>query len=93
MSVAVGMTAGDINPRAMSYGYDRVRFVRPVVIGDPITVRAEIFGKSDHRKRPEELGYLGGGHRREPGRGNGAVAGPPPHRLEAPRTRDLERVC
>ena len=29
-SVGVGMTAGDINPRAMSYGYDRLRFVRPV---------------------------------------------------------------
>ena len=29
-SVGVGMTAGAINPRAMSYGYDRLRFVRPV---------------------------------------------------------------
>src|SRR5699024_3295012 len=26
MSVAVGQTAGDINPQSMSYGYDRVRF-------------------------------------------------------------------
>jgi acyl dehydratase len=58
MSMAVGMTAGDINPRAMSYGYDRVRFVRPVFIGDTLTVRAEITSKSDHRKRPHELGMV-----------------------------------
>lgn len=58
MSMAVGMTAGDINPRAMSYGYDRVRFVRPVFIGDTITVRAEITGLADHRRRPETLGMV-----------------------------------
>jgi acyl dehydratase len=58
MSMAVGMTAGDINPRAMSYGYDRVRFVRPVFIGDTITVRAEITAKHDHRRRPGELGMV-----------------------------------
>ncbi len=58
MAMAVGMTAGDINPRAMSYGYDRVRFVRPVFIGDTITVCAEITGLSDHRKRPETLGMV-----------------------------------
>jgi acyl dehydratase len=58
MSMAVGMTAGDINPRAMSYGYDRVRFVRPVFIGDTITVRAEITALSDHRRRPAELGMV-----------------------------------
>lgn len=56
MSIAVGMTAGDVNPRAMSYGYDRVRFVRPVFIGDTITVRAEITGLADHRRRPDEFG-------------------------------------
>ena len=58
MSMAVGMTAGDINPRAMSYGYDRVRFVRPVFIGDTLTVTAEITGAGDHRRRPESLGMV-----------------------------------
>lgn len=58
MSIAVGMTAGDINPQAMSYGYDGVRFIRPVFIGDTITVTAEITEKSDHRKRPDSLGYV-----------------------------------
>jgi acyl dehydratase len=53
LSVAVGMTAGDINPRAMSYGYDRVRFISPVFIGDTITSTAEITAKRDHPKRLE----------------------------------------
>ena len=50
-SVAIGMTAGTINPHAMSYGYDRLRFVRPVFIGDTIRVRAEISACRDHPKR------------------------------------------
>lgn len=50
-SVAVGMTAAEINPRAMSYGYDRLRFIKPVFIGDTITSRTEITEKRDH-KRP-----------------------------------------
>ena len=58
LSVAVGMTAGDINPQAMSYGYDRIRFIGPVFIGDTITVTAEIVEKAPHKKRPEELGYV-----------------------------------
>ncbi|MCL8025493.1 MaoC family dehydratase [Nocardioides bruguierae] len=58
LSVAVGMTAGDINPQSMSYGYDGIRFIGPVFIGDTITVRAEIVDKADHRKRPETHGYL-----------------------------------
>ena len=52
-SVAVGMTAGAINPRAMSYGYDRLRFVRPVFIGDTITTTATIKEKRDHPKRAD----------------------------------------
>ena len=58
LSVAVGMTADDINPQAMSYGYDKIRFIRPVFIGDTITVAAEITEVSDHRKRPTEVGYV-----------------------------------
>ncbi len=58
MSVAVGMTAGDINPQAMSYGYDRVRFVAPVFIGDTITVTAEITAKRDHHKQADRLGFV-----------------------------------
>lgn len=58
LSVGVGMTAGDINPQAMSYGYDRIRFIAPVYIGDTITVTAEITEKRDHAKQPEKFGYV-----------------------------------
>lgn len=58
LSIAVGMTAGDINPQAMSYGYDRIRFIKPVFIGDTITVTAEITEKADHAKQPERFGYV-----------------------------------
>ncbi|MFI7063688.1 MaoC family dehydratase [Kribbella sp. NPDC050124] len=58
VSVAVGMTAGDINPQAMSYGYDKIRFVKPVFIGDTITVRADITEKSDHKRTPATHGYV-----------------------------------
>ncbi|HEX4169843.1 MAG TPA: MaoC/PaaZ C-terminal domain-containing protein [Bryobacteraceae bacterium] len=51
-SVAIGQTAGEINPRAMSYGYDRLRFVRPVFIGDTIRTKAWIKEKREDAKRP-----------------------------------------
>jgi acyl dehydratase len=49
-SVAVGMTAGAINPEAFSYGYDRLRFIKPVFIGDTIHVRVSIKEKREHKK-------------------------------------------
>jgi acyl dehydratase len=49
-SVAVGMTAGIINPEAFSYGYDRLRFIKPVFIGDTIHVRVSIKEKREHKK-------------------------------------------
>lgn len=58
MSIAVGMTADAVNPRATSYGYDRVRFVRPVRIGDTITVEAEVVGTRPHGKQPDRYGLL-----------------------------------
>ena len=58
LSVAVGMTASDINPQSMSYGYDRVRFIGPVFIGDTIRVTAEITEKSEHPKRPDAVGFV-----------------------------------
>jgi acyl dehydratase len=44
--------AGEVNPEAFSYGYDRLRFIRPVHIGDTIRTRVVIKEKRDHR-RPE----------------------------------------
>jgi len=52
-SVAVGMTAAEVNPEAFSYGYDRLRFVKLVFIGDTIRVRVTIAEKRDH-KRPAQ---------------------------------------
>lgn len=51
-SIAVGMTAGTVNPLAFSYGYDRLRFIKPVFIGDTITMRVTIADKREH-KRPD----------------------------------------
>ncbi|MGH9581326.1 MAG: MaoC family dehydratase, partial [Bryobacteraceae bacterium] len=49
-SVAIGMTADVVNPRAMSYGYDRLRFVKPVFIGDTIHVSVLMKEKRDDPK-------------------------------------------
>lgn len=52
-AIGVGLTASLINPVAFSYGYDRLRFVRPVFIGDTIRTRVTIAAKEDQPKRPE----------------------------------------
>ena len=49
-SVAIGMTATEINPEAFSKGYDRLRFIKPVHIGDTIRVEVTISDKSDSKK-------------------------------------------
>jgi acyl dehydratase len=51
-SVAVGMSAGEVNPEAFSYGYDRLRFIKPVFIGDTIRVRVILKEKRDDPRRP-----------------------------------------
>lgn len=57
LSVAVGMTAGQVNPVAFSYGYDRVRFVRPVHIGDTVHVVASVAALRPDPKRSDR-GFL-----------------------------------
>ena len=52
LAIGVGLTANLVNPVAFSYGYDRLRFVRPVLIGDTIRTRVTITGKEDDPKRP-----------------------------------------
>lgn len=51
-SVGVGLTAGAVNPAAMSYGYDRLRFIKPVFIGDTIRTRLTVKEKREDPKRP-----------------------------------------
>ncbi|TDX01367.1 MaoC family dehydratase [Dinghuibacter silviterrae] len=50
-SVAVGMTAGVINEVSMTYGYDRLRFLQPVFIGDTLRVKVTVRERKEH-KRP-----------------------------------------
>lgn len=52
-AIGVGLTATEINPLAFSYGYDRLRFVRPVFIGDTIRTRITAARKEDDPKRPQ----------------------------------------
>jgi acyl dehydratase len=49
-SIAVGMTSGEVNPEAFSYGYDRLRFIKPVFIGDTLHVRVTIKVMKDSPK-------------------------------------------
>jgi monoamine oxidase len=51
-SIGIGLTAGSINPVAFSYGYDKLRFVRPVHIGDTIRVDVTVKEKYADPKRP-----------------------------------------
>ena len=51
-AIAVGQTANVINNEAFSYGYDRLRFVRPVFIGDTLKTRCTVKEKRDDPKRP-----------------------------------------
>ncbi len=49
-TVAVGLTADQINEVSMTYGYDRLRFIKPVFINDSIQVTVTIKDKKDHKK-------------------------------------------
>jgi acyl dehydratase len=53
LSLASGLTAHNINLAEMSYGYDRVRFIRPTFIGDTLTVTEVVTKKQDHPRRSE----------------------------------------
>jgi acyl dehydratase len=50
-SVGIGLTAGELNTEAFSYGYDRLRFIKPVFIGDTIYSKVTIKEKREHPKK------------------------------------------
>jgi acyl dehydratase len=53
-TIGIGLTAAaDVNPAAMTYGYDRLRFPRPVHIGDTLRSRVTIADKQDDPKRAD----------------------------------------
>ncbi len=50
-AIGIGLTANDINPVAFTYGYDRLRFPKPVFIGDTLRTRITIKHKENDVKR------------------------------------------
>jgi acyl dehydratase len=50
-AIGIGLSAGQINPVAFTYGYDRLRFPKPVFIGDTIHTRVTIKEKQPDPKR------------------------------------------
>lgn len=51
-AIGIGLTATQINPRAFTYGYERLRFPKPVYIGDTISTTVTIGRLEDDPKRP-----------------------------------------
>jgi len=51
-AIGIGLTAHEINPAAFTYGYERLRFPKPVFIGDTIRTRAVVSAKEPDPKRP-----------------------------------------
>ncbi len=49
-TIAVGLTAHVINEVAMTYGYDRLRFIKPVFIGDTIRASVTISNIKENKK-------------------------------------------
>jgi acyl dehydratase len=49
-TIAIGLTADFVNEVAMTYGYDRLRFIKPVFINDSIKVTVTIKEKKEHKK-------------------------------------------
>lgn len=49
-TVAIGLTAEFVNEVSMTYGYERLRFIKPVFINDTIKVTVTIKDKKDHKK-------------------------------------------
>jgi acyl dehydratase len=52
-TIGIGLTASVINPLAFTYGYERLRFPKPVFIGDTIRSRITIASKEDDPKHKE----------------------------------------
>lgn len=49
-TIAIGLTADLVNEVSMTYGYEKLRFIKPVFINDTIKVTITIKDKKDHKK-------------------------------------------
>lgn len=52
-AIGIGLTATQANPAAFSYGYDRLRFIKPVFIGDTLHTRLTILRAEAYVKRAD----------------------------------------
>jgi monoamine oxidase len=52
-AIGVGLTATRINPVAFTYGFDNLRFIKPVFIGDTLRTRVSVKNKQPDPKRPD----------------------------------------
>ncbi len=52
-AIGIGLTATLINRKAFTYGYDRLRFPKPVHIGDTIHTRVEVIAVQPDERRPQ----------------------------------------
>lgn len=52
-TIGIGLTASLVNPVAFTYGYERLRFPKPVYVGDTIHTRVTIASKEPDPKRPQ----------------------------------------
>jgi acyl dehydratase len=55
-SIAEALIA-DMNPKSFSYGYDRIRFVKPVLIGDTISVSREVTETEEYNDSLGRIAY------------------------------------
>jgi len=49
-TVSIGLTADFVNMVSITYGYEKLRFTKPVFINDTIRVQVTIKDKKDHKK-------------------------------------------
>ena len=52
-AIGIGLTASEINPLAFTYGYERLRFPKPVFIGDTIHTVLTIAALEPDQRRPD----------------------------------------
>ncbi len=52
-TIGIGLTASQVNSAAFTYGYERLRFPKPVYVGDTIHTRVTIASKEPDPKRPQ----------------------------------------
>ena len=52
-AIGIDLAASEINPLAFTYGYERLRFPKPVFIGDTIRTELTITALEDDPKRAD----------------------------------------